>query len=229
MIINYIINIQFFTYNIINSFEKRFKMHYPFTPIELPYPLNALEPFISSETLYYHYNKHYMSYVNSLNNNLAKFPSLQNLSLEELIVYLSNSNNSYKCELLNSAGGVYNHQLYFKCMTPDTCSAPKNELLYAIKRDFGSYNNFVDCFTNKSKSLIGSGYIWLTFHNCKLELFCSTNQNTPLSHYATPLLNIDLWEHSYYLQYKNNREEYINNWFNIINWNYVYNRFISIT
>ncbi|MCI5603641.1 MAG: superoxide dismutase [Lachnospiraceae bacterium] len=204
-------------------------MHYPFIPIDLPYSLNALEPYISSEILYYHYNKHYKSYVHSLNEKLAKFPSLHNLTLEELMVYVSKSNISFKCELLNSAGGVYNHQLYFKCMSPDKCSYPENEILYAIKYNFGSYTNFVDCFTKKANSLIGSGYVWLVYKDYKLDIACGANQNTPLSYPATPILNIDIWEHAYYLQYKNERANYITNWFNVINWEYVNKRFSSIS
>lgn len=204
-------------------------MHYPFLPMDLPYSLNALEPYISSEILYYHYNKHYMSYIHSLNEKLAKFPTLHNLSLEELIVYTSNPNNSYKCEILNSAGGVYNHQLYFKCMSSDKCTYPENDILYSIKYNFGSYNNFIDTFKKKANSMIGSGYTWLIYKDYKLEIICSTNQSTPLCCFASPLLNIDLWEHSYYLQYKNDRSAYIDNWFNVINWEYINNRFTSIS
>ena len=202
-------------------------MHYPFYPITLPYNKNSLEPFLSSEIIYYHYCKHYISYIESLNGLLAKFPTLQNLSLEELIVFIEKSSTSYRNVLLNYAGGVYNHQLYFKCLTSNTPTVPENEILFAIKNNFGSYNTFVECFSNKAKTFVGSGYLWLVDSNSKLEIISSINQNTPLSTSVTPLLNLDLWEHSYYLQYKNNRKSYIDNWFNIINWCYINKRYIS--
>lgn len=127
---------------------------------------------------------------------------------------------------MTNAGGVYNHQLYFKCLCCNN-TLPKTELLYAIKKDFGSFNNFENAFINKCMALVGSGYTWLIDNNGRLEIISTPNQDTPLSYSVVPLLNIDLWEHSYYLQYKNCRDEYINNWFKIINWAYVEERYRS--
>lgn len=203
-------------------------MHYPFSPINLPYEKSSLEPFISSEIVYYHYCRHYISYIETVNHLLVKFSSLHHLSIEELIVFIEKSCYSYKDDLLTAAGGVYNHQLYYKCLSPNKCSLPENEILFAIKRDFGSYNNFLDCFSKIAYDFVGSGYVWLINDSCKLEIITTQNQNTPLSNSVIPLLHLDLWEHAYYLQYKNRKNTYIDNWFKLVNWNYVNQRYISM-
>lgn len=203
-------------------------MHYPFKPIELPYTFSSLEPQLSSDTLLYHYKMHYETYVDKLNNILAKFPSMQLLSLEELIVYVEKIESPLKDELLTAAGGVYNHQLYFKCLDPSHFSLPKKQLSYAIIHDFGSITNFKNTFIKHSLCLVGSGCIWLIENNGRLEIISTPNQYTPLSYSVTPIFQIDLWEHSYYLQYKNNREEYLNNIFMILNWEYIESRYNSI-
>ncbi len=204
-------------------------MHYPFKPIELPYTFSSLEPQLSSDTLLYHYKMHYETYVDKLNSILANFPSMQLLSLEELIVYVEKIESPLKEELLTAAGGVYNHQLYFKCLDSTHFSPPRQQLSHAILHDFGSITNFKDTFIKQSLSLIGSGCIWLIENNKRLEIISTPNQDTPLSFSVSPIFLIDVWEHSYYLQYKNNREEYLNNLFMILNWNYIEDRYASIS
>lgn len=200
-------------------------MHYPFKVIKLPYTFSSLEPQFSSDTLLYHYKMHYETYVDQLNSILAKFPSMQLLTLEELIVYIEKIDSPLKNELLTAAGGVYNHQLYFKCLDPAHFSPPRSQLSYAICRDFGSFLTFKELFLKQALTLTGSGYIWLIDNNGRLEIISTPNQDTPLSYSVTPIFLIDLWEHAYYLQYKNNRKEYLDNVFMILNWKYIEKRF----
>ena len=203
-------------------------MHYPFVPIQLGYCYSALEPQLCSNIVLYHYEKHYTTYVNKLNSLLSKYPSLHHLSLEELIVYAEKMHSPIKTELLNYAGGTYNHKLYFKCLDSSHFSLPQGELSYAIKRDFGSFMNFKALLIKLANSINGSGYIWLIDNNNRLEMLLTPNQDTPLAYSVTPLLTLDLWEHSYYIQYINNREKYIENLLMIINWNYVESRYEQI-
>lgn len=194
---------------------------FPFQVEPLPYPYNGLEPAISKETLEFHHDKHYKTYVDNLNGILADFPKLQDMTLEYLLIHLEDLPADIQTGIRNNGGGVYNHQLYFRCMQGDGFSMPEGDLANAIHRDFESVDNFNRVITNAAVKQFGSGYAWLVCENGKLSVLSTANQETPISDSKHPLLCIDVWEHAYYLQYQNRRADYIANWLNLINWEYV--------
>lgn len=194
---------------------------FPFQVEPLPYPYNGLEPAISKETLEFHHDKHYKTYVDNLNGILADFPKLQDMTLEYLLTHLEELPADIRTGIRNNGGGVYNHQLYFRCMQGDGFSMPEGDLANAIHRDFESVDNFNRVITNAAVKQFGSGYAWLVCENGKLSVLSTANQETPISDSKHPLLCIDVWEHAYYLQYQNRRADYIANWLNLINWDYV--------
>lgn len=193
---------------------------YPFTLNPLPYPYNGLEPEISSEILHFHHDKHLQTYVDNLNKTLEPYKQLHSMTLEYLLTHLHTLSPLIQLPIRNNGGGVYNHMLYFNCMSPQKNQTPDEMLNSAIMRDFGSYEQFKAEFFNYAKTLFGSGYTWLISVSGKLALLNEQNQDTPLC-YGTPILNIDVWEHAYYLQYQNRRPDYITAWFELINWKYV--------
>ncbi|MDE7367864.1 MAG: superoxide dismutase [Lachnospiraceae bacterium] len=197
------------------------KETFPFQVEPLPYPYNGLEPAISKETLEFHHDKHYKTYVDNLNGILADFPKLQDMTLEYLLIHLEDLPADIQTGIRNNGGGVYNHQLYFRCMQGDGFSMPEGDLANAIHRDFESVDNFNRVITNAAVKQFGSGYAWLVCENGKLSVLSTANQETPISDSKHPLLCIDVWEHAYYLQYQNRRADYIANWLNLINWEYV--------
>lgn len=203
-------------------------MTYPFEIKELPYAYDALEPYLSKEILEYHHDKHYATYVNKLNELLKNYPNLQNMTLDELLIRTDEIPNEIKTSIKNNAGGVYNHELYFACMNSADCELPTDRLALAINSSFGSIDKFKDELSSAAINQFGSGYAWLILSNHKLEIIATPNQDTPISLTVTPLLCIDVWEHAYYLQYQNRRPDYVNNWFNLINWNFVGARYMSL-
>lgn len=194
---------------------------FPFQVEPLPYPYTGLEPSISKETLEFHHDKHYKTYVDNLNGILADFPKLQDMTLELLLIHLEDLPADIQTGIRNNGGGVYNHQLYFQCMQGNGFTMPEGDLANAIHRDFESFDNFNRVITNAAVKQFGSGYAWLVYENGKLSVKSTANQDTPISESSRPLLCIDVWEHAYYLQYQNRRADYIANWLNLINWNYV--------
>lgn len=192
---------------------------FPFEP--LPYPYNALEPALCKEILQFHHDKHYKTYVDNLNGILADFPKLQDQSLEDLLIHLDELPSDIQTGIRNNGGGVYNHQLYFRCMQGDGFRMPEGDLANAIHRDFESYDNFCRVFTNAAVKQFGSGYAWLVCEKGKLSVLSTANQDTPITDSQKPILCIDVWEHAYYLQYQNRRADYIANWLNLIHWDYV--------
>lgn len=203
-------------------------MNYPFPAEALPYDYNALEPYLSEEILHYHHDKHYVTYVNKLNELLKNYPNLQNMTLEELLIHTDELPNEAKTSILNNAGGVYNHELYFACMNSSDCELPTDKLALAMNAAFGSVDQFKAEFTAAAINQFGSGYAWLILSNGKLEIIATPNQDVPISPTVTPLLCIDVWEHAYYLQYQNRRPDYVENWFNLINWDFVGARYMSL-
>ncbi len=204
-------------------------MHYPFKAEPLSYEYNALEPCLSEEILHYHHDKHYVAYVNKLNELLKNYPNLQNMTLEELLIHTDELPNETKTSIMNNAGGVYNHELYFACMNTADCELPTDKLALAINAAFGSVEQFKAEFTAAAVNQFGSGYAWLILSNGKLEIIATPNQDVPISPTVTPLLCIDVWEHAYYLQYQNRRPDYVDNWFNLINWDFVGARYMSLS
>jgi Fe-Mn family superoxide dismutase len=185
---------------------------------KLPYTYDALAPTVSPLTLEMHYSKHYLTYTNNLNRAIEG-TEYQNQSIENILSKLDLNN----AELRNNAGGYYNHTLYWNSMTPEAKSEPKDTLAAAITRDFGSYANLVTAFKYEATNQFASSWTWLVVDKYgKLKITSSQNQDNPLMKNAlvpgTPILALDLWEHAYYLGYQYRRKNYIDSFFNIINW-----------
>lgn len=181
--------------------------------MKLPYDPTALEPYISAETISYHYGKHHAGYVNKL-NGLIENTEYADMPLEEIV---KNANNA----IFNNAAQVYNHDFYWKGLSSISHS-PSVELLRLIERDFGTMETFKDEFLTSAAGFFGSGWVWLIVTmEGKLEIKMTSNADTPLRHSSTPLLTCDVWEHAYYIDYRNTRPDYLANWWKLINWNFV--------
>ena len=181
---------------------------------KLPYALDALAPKISKETLEYHYGKHHAAYVNKL-NELTKDGKFESMSLEEVIMKSSGA-------IFNNAAQVWNHTFYWNCLTPKSSLKPKGALLEAIEIDFGSFDTFKEHFTKVSLGHFGSGWGWLVkAENDKLELISTANAGNPMTEGKKPLLTCDVWEHAYYIDTRNNRGEYLKNFWELVNWDFV--------
>jgi Fe-Mn family superoxide dismutase len=192
--------------------------HYPFALLPLPYLYDALEPYIDLETMYFHHARHLKTYVDNLNRLLEPYPEFHEWSLERLLIDHQALPEEIRESVLRNAGGVYNHQLFFGGMTPNEPQL-SGKLLQALLLDFGSYESFYETFLEMALALFGSGYLWLAAdERGKLVIQPLPNQETPLPENLTPILNLDLWEHAYYLKHQNLRADYIKAWFHLINW-----------
>ena len=181
---------------------------------ELPYPKNALEPHISAETLEYHYGKHHQAYVTKL-NAAVQGTELENKTLEELI-------KTQKGGVFNNAAQVWNHTFYWNCLSPNGGGAPTGDLAAAIDKSFGSFDKFKEEFSNACATLFGSGWAWLAKdQNGNLEILSLPNAECPLTSGKTPILTCDVWEHAYYIDYRNARPKYIDAFWNLVNWEFV--------
>lgn len=185
---------------------------------ELPYALDALEPHISKETLEYHYGKHHKAYVDKLN---ALIPSseFEGASLEKIIQEASGP-------IFNNAAQIWNHTFYWHCLSPNVGGAPSGKLAEAIEQAFGSFETFVEHFTKAAIATFGSGWAWLAKNqDGSLEIITTSNAGTPLSDGRTALLTCDVWEHAYYIDYRNARPKYIEAFWNLVNWEFVAENF----
>ena len=191
--------------------------------IPLPYPYNALEPIMDEETVNIHYNKHHKKYAENLNNLTNK-----NIFLEQIPKRIEEFPLKDRGQILYNTGGVLNHNLYWQSLNKNP-TLPKGKLLNKINNDYGNFDNFKKVFINKSKNLVGSGYTFLvTDNNGNLTIMNLPNQETPLSYDLTPLFTIDLWEHAYYLKYKNNRNTYIENIWDKVNFDHASNLYENL-
>jgi Fe-Mn family superoxide dismutase len=172
----------------------------------LPYSDDALEPYISAETMSYHYGKHYAGYVEKANTLLMK-SKLKSESIEEVIKQTS-KNKKYST-LFNTSAQAWNHSFFWSCMKPGGGGTPEGLIAKKINDTFGSYDTFKNKFLTESKNLFGSGWVWLILDNTELKIITTGNADTPIAHGQTPLFTIDLWEHAYYLDYRNQRNEFI--------------------
>ncbi len=186
----------------------------PFTLPELPYNKDALAPHISAETLEYHHGKHHAAYVTNLNKLLEGKPEA-NQSLEQVIL-------SSDGGVFNNAAQVWNHTFYWNCMKPNGGGKPTGDLADAITRDFGSYENFREQFSNAAATQFGSGWAWLVLDKDKLAITKTGNADLPMKHGQKALLTIDVWEHAYYIDFRNARPKYIDTFLNsLVNWDFV--------
>lgn len=193
----------------------------PFQVTKLPYAYDALEPYVDAKTMETHYSKHYLGYTNNLNKALTGTPN-ETKTIEEIMRTLDMQNTA----LRNNGGGYYNHTLFWEIMAPKAGGEPKGALAEAINKDFGSYENFKKQFTEAATKQFGSGWAWLVVDNTgKLLVGNTPNQDNPLMPNVgisgKPILGLDVWEHAYYLKYQNKRAEYIEQFYNVINWDAV--------
>lgn len=187
----------------------------------LPYAYNALEPYIDEQTMIIHHDRHHATYVNNLNAALEGHEELSNQSVEELIANLDKVPESIRTAVRNNGGGHANHTLFWNILAPNAGGEPTGEVGEAIKAKFGSYENFKDEFSKAAATRFGSGWAWLVVDNGELAITSTPNQDSPVSEGKTPILALDVWEHAYYLKYQNKRPDYINAFFNVINWDEV--------
>lgn len=193
--------------------------YYEFINEPLPYSYKALEPYIDIQTMYLHHDKHLQTYVDNLNKTLSGYPFLQTFSLEQLLENLESMPKEVYEAIRNNAGGVYNHRFYFNGMTGQSGKQPIGTLSKAISREYGGFEAFKNQFMDAALGVFGSGYAWLVLDkDGNLEIVKTANQDTPLALGKTPILNIDVWEHAYYLKNFNVRKAYIGNWFEVVNW-----------
>lgn len=192
---------------------------YPFVVRPLPYEYDALLPVLDAETMTFHHDKHYATYVNNLNSILADYPELQKLSLTELLSDVDALPGAAQNPIRNNGGGVFNHELYFDAMKSPVGQEPCGKLAEAILRDFGSYLQWKEMMKQAAVSKFGSGWAWLLSDKAgKLQITQTTNQDVPYLKEYTPIFLVDVWEHAYYLQYQNRRADYVEGWFGLINW-----------
>jgi Fe-Mn family superoxide dismutase len=190
-----------------------------FTLPELPYGINALEPFISSKTIEFHHGRHHMAYVNNL-NKLVVDTEFENASLEDII-------KKAEGPIFNNGAQVWNHTFYWYSMIPGGKPLTESELIRAINTRFGSFDKFKEEFTNACITLFGSGWAWLVKNSSgQLEIIKESNAGNPLRNGYTPLLTCDMWEHAYYLDYQNRRPDYVNEFWKFVNWEVVGKRYI---
>ena len=190
----------------------------------LTYGYDALGKSISADIMKLHHDKHHQGYVDKLNAALAEHPDLQKLQLDQLLqTSVQLDDVKLATAIRNQGGGHYNHSLFWQMMSPDGGGEPTGELAEMIAQRYGSFQAFVDEFTTKSLGVFGSGWAWL---QPDMEIITTANQDTPIMNGdAAPLLGLDVWEHAYYLDYKNKRDDYVASWWNVVNWEFVASRY----
>jgi superoxide dismutase, Fe-Mn family len=202
----------------------------PYVQQPLPYSYKALDPVIDALTMEIHYSRHAASYAKALGEETtAAGVNTATTTLETLL----NNISKYSVKMRNNAGGHYNHELFWRCMAPKNEAKPESNLMSAIQRDFGSYEAFTTQFSDAGKNRFGSGWAWLYITNDKkLKIGSTPNQDNPLMNISEikgfPLLGLDVWEHAYYLKYQNKRPDYISNWWNVVNWKFVSERYDTV-
>lgn len=193
---------------------------------DLPYAYDALEPYIDEETMHLHHDKHHNTYVNNVNVALAKHPEIGE-DLEQLLSDVETIPADIRQAVINNGGGHLNHALFWELMTPEK-TEPSAALAADLEATFGSFEDFKAAFTTAATSRFGSGWAWLVVNpDGKLEVTSTANQDTPISEGKTPILGIDVWEHAYYVKYRNVRPDYIKAFFSVINWNKVNELYVA--
>ena len=199
-----------------------------FTLPPLPYSFDALEPHIDAKTMEIHHDKHHQAYVNNLNAALEKAPELQKKSLDELLASVGSAPESVRMAVRNNGGGHWNHTFFWQVMAPKAGGEPSGALGDAIRSAFGDYAKFREQFTAAAVGRFGSGWAWLLNDGGKLSITSTPNQDNPLmegKRAGDILLGVDVWEHAYYLKYQNRRPDYVQAWYNTVNWGEVSKRF----
>ena len=194
---------------------------------DLPYDYNALEPHIDEETMRIHHDKHHQAYVDKANAALEG-TEWADLDVADVLTKLDELPDDKRNPVRNNAGGHYNHSLFWTSMSPDGGGEPSGDLGDAINGAFGSYDDFKTKLKEAGINQFGSGWAWLVHDGSGLAIVSTANQDNPVSNGQTPLLGVDVWEHAYYLKYQNKRPDYLDAWFNTINWDTVAERFAAV-
>lgn len=202
---------------------------YVFSLPQLPYAFDALEPYIDAKTMEIHYTKHHQGYIDNLNAALKDYPDLQKKTLEELIESGDSLPEAIRTAVRNNAGGHFNHSLFWPLMKKNGGGKPRDQVAKLINEKFGSFEYFQNEFNTTAKKVFGSGWAWLAIdNNGKLVSLSTPNQDATLMNGLKPIFGLDVWEHAYYLKYQNRRPDYINAWWNVINWDQVEENYRSI-
>jgi Fe-Mn family superoxide dismutase len=200
----------------------------PFTLPDLPYPSDALEPYIDKLTMEIHHDKHHGAYVANANKALESAPDLQNKKVEELLANnLAIVPENIRTALRNNGGGHVNHTMFWQIMAPKAGGQPSGKLAEAINSTFGSFDNFKEKFNAAAMGRFGSGWAWLLKSGNTLTIESTANQDSPIMEGKYPVMGLDVWEHAYYLKYQNRRAEYVQAWWNVVNWKEIEKRFES--
>jgi Fe-Mn family superoxide dismutase len=195
----------------------------------LPYDYSALEPYIDTQTMQIHHDKHHAAYVTNLNKALESAPELAGKSINEIVANLSAVPEKIRQAVINNGGGHYNHTLFWEIMGPKGGGEPKGDLAKAIDAAFGNYEGLREKMNNAGLTRFGSGWAWLVADKAsQLQVLSTANQDCPLSNGQQPLVGIDVWEHAYYLKYQNRRADYLGAWWNVVNWEAVAARYASL-
>ena len=193
---------------------------------KLPYEHDALEPHIDAKTMEIHHGKHHAAYTNNLNAAIESHPELKDKTIEDLLTNLDSLPEDVRGAVRNNGGGFYNHNLFWTVMGPASGGEPEGDLSAAITGAFGDYHKFKETFAKAGMTRFGSGWAWLCVNSSgALEVTSTANQDSPISDGLTPILGMDVWEHAYYLKYQNRRPDYIEAFFNVVNWAEVARRY----
>ncbi len=195
---------------------------------DLPYDYNALEPHIDEATMRVHHDKHHAAYVTNANAALEGTEWAEK-PVEEVLQNLSSLPQDKQTAVRNNGGGHYNHSLFWEWMSPDGGGSPQGDLASAIDSAFGSFDDFKSQFKDAGVKRFGSGWAWLVHNGSGLAIVSTANQDNPISDGQTPLLGVDVWEHAYYLKYQNRRPDYLDAWWNVVNWSKVAEGFAKVS
>lgn len=199
-----------------------------FTLPDLPYPIDALEPYIDAKTMEIHHDKHHAGYVQNANKALEGHPELQDKSVEWLLQHIDSLPEDVRTPVRNQVGGHANHSLWWTIMGPNQGGEPEGAIANAIDNTFGSFSAFQEKFQQAALSVFGSGWAWLLVRpDRSLAIITTPNQDSPLMQGLTPVLGLDVWEHAYYLKYQNRRADYVKAWWHVVNWPEVNRRYQS--
>ena len=192
----------------------------------LPYEYNALEPYIDTQTMQLHHDKHHAAYVNNLNNALQNQSQLASWTVEDLVQRINEVPESIRTAVRNNAGGHTNHSMFWQIMKPNGGGEPTGELGSAIQQAFGSFDQFKAAFNDAGVKRFGSGWTWLVLDRSgKLQVISTANQDSPMMDGMFPVMGNDVWEHAYYLKYQNRRPDYLAAWWNVVNWDEITHRY----
>jgi len=199
-----------------------------FTLPELPYAYNALEPYIDEATMKIHHDKHHAAYLSKFNTALEKYPEFYKKSVEQILSNLESLPDDIRTAVRNNGGGYYHHSIFWDMMSPKSGGEPTGKIAEGIKKTFGDFKSFKEKFTAEAVAHFASGWTWLVKDSKgKLSIVSTENQDSPIGKKLTPIIGIDTWEHAYYIKYQNRRPEYVEAWWNVVNWKKVNENYTS--